>query len=75
LGPVEYLLSVLIDERIKAGADISYWNGICEGYGGGYTQKSRLRNKIKSFVDRPEYKEIVASNNAVGEVWKKLGLE
>jgi hypothetical protein len=34
-----------------------------------------LRNKIKSFVDRPEYKEIVASNNAVGEVWKKLGLE
>lgn len=75
LGPVEYLLSVLIDEKIKDGADISYWESICEGYGGGYTQRSRLKNKIKSFVDRPEYKEIVASNNAVGEVWKKLGLE
>jgi hypothetical protein len=34
-----------------------------------------LRNKIKSFTDRPEYKEIIDANNAVGDVWKKLGLE
>lgn len=75
LGPVEYLLSVLIDEKIRDGADISYWNGIIDGFGGGYTQKSRLRNKIKSFTDKPEYKEIIEANNAVGDVWKKLGLE
>jgi hypothetical protein len=75
LGPVEYLLSDLIDEKIREGADISYWNGICDGYGGGYTQKSRLRNKLKSYLDKPEYKEVMEANNAVGDVWKKLGLD
>jgi hypothetical protein len=75
LGPTDYLLAVLIDEKIKAGADVQYWSNVVLGYKGGYTQKNRLRNKIKSFVDRPEYKELVEANNATGEVWKKLGLE
>jgi hypothetical protein len=34
-----------------------------------------LRNKLKSYLDKPEYKEVMEANNAVGDVWKKLGLE
>ena len=50
LGPNDYLLAYLIDEKVKAGVGVEYWNDITSGYNGGYTQKSRLRSKIKYFI-------------------------
>jgi len=50
LGPIDYLLAYLIDEKVKAGVGVEYWNDITSGYNGGYTQKSRLRSKIKYFI-------------------------